>query len=61
MNARDPIVEDVRSVREKLFDAHGGDLDRLLDHYQDQEKLDQDRLVKNKNEKQKNESTPGAA
>ncbi len=61
MKAKDPIVENVRSVREKLFEAHGEDVDRLLDHYQGQEKLDQDRLVKTKNEKQKNESTPGAA
>jgi len=38
-----------------------GDLDKLLDHYQDQEKLDKDRLVKNKNEGQKDKSTPGAA
>lgn len=61
MKTRDPIVEEVRSVREKLFDTHGGDLDGLLDHYQDQEKLDRDRLVRNKNEKQKDESAPGAA
>lgn len=61
MKTRDPIVEEVRSVRVKLFHAHGGDLDGLLDHYQDQEKLDQDRIVKNKNEKQKGKSTPGVA
>jgi hypothetical protein len=60
MSAKDPIVESVRSVREKLFEAHGESVDRLLDHYQAQEKLDQDRLIKNKSEKQKNESTPGA-
>ena len=61
MKTTDPIVQEVRSAREKLFDTHGGDLDRLFDHCQDQEKLDRDRLVKNKKEEQLNESTPGAA
>ena len=61
MSAKDPIVQDVRSTREKLFDEHGGDLDRLLDHYQDQEKQDQDRLVTNTRKGKNNKKTPGAA
>ena len=61
MSTKDPIVQDVRSTREKLFDEHGGDLDKLLDHYQDQEKLDQDRLVTNTNKEHNNKTTPGAA
>lgn len=48
MKNDDPIVKDVRSAREKLFSMHGGDLNKLLDYYQEQEKLDKERLVKRK-------------
>jgi hypothetical protein len=41
----DPLVEDVRSARQKIFEACHEDLDALLDRLQEQEKLDQDRLV----------------
>ncbi len=41
----DPIIEDVRSARQKIFEACGEDLDALLDRFQEQEKLDQDRVV----------------
>ena len=61
MKINDHIVRDVRSVREKLFSAHGGNLNELLDYYHDQEKLDKERLVKNKNQKRKDRTTPGAA
>jgi len=43
--AKDPIVEDVRSARQKLFEACNEDLNALLDRFQEQEKLDQERLV----------------
>ena len=42
---RDPIVEDVRSARQKIFDACNGDLDALLDRFQEHEELDQARVV----------------
>jgi hypothetical protein len=61
MKYTDPIVNDVRSVREKLFSMHNEDLDKLLDYYQEQEKLDQERLVKSKNEKHSNKPDTGAA
>jgi len=61
MKINDPIVQDVRSVREKLFSAYDGDMNKLLDYYHDQEKLDKDRLVKNKNEKREDKPTPGVA
>lgn len=61
MKVNDPIVRDVRSVREKLFSAHNGNLNKLLDYYHDQEELDKERLVKSKNKKPKDEPTPGAA
>jgi hypothetical protein len=42
---RDPIVEEVRAARQKLFEACGEDLNALLDHFQEQEELDQERIV----------------
>jgi len=42
---KDSIVEDVRSARQKLFDDCNEDLNALLDRFQEQEKLDQDRLI----------------
>ncbi len=57
----DTIVKDVRSVREKLFSMHDGDLNKLLDYYQEQEQLDKERLVKSKNEKNSNKPDTGAA
>ena len=43
--AKDPIVEDVRSARQKLFKGCNEDLNALLDRFQDQERLDRERLV----------------
>ena len=42
---RDPIVEEVRLARQKIFEACNEDLDALLDRFQEQEHLDRDRLV----------------
>ncbi len=61
MKNADPIVNDVRSAREKLFLMYDEDLDKLLNYYQEQEKLDKERLVKSKNEKNSNKSNTGAA
>ena len=41
----DPIVEEVRAARQKIFDACGQDLGALLDRFAEQEKLDQERIV----------------
>jgi len=43
--AKDPIVEEVRAARQRLFEACGEDLNALLDRFQSQEELDQDRIV----------------
>jgi hypothetical protein len=43
--AKDPIVEEVRAARQKLFEACGEDIDALLDQFQAQEELDQERIV----------------
>jgi hypothetical protein len=42
---RDPLVEEVRSARQKIFAACNEDLDALLDRFQEREKLDRERLV----------------
>lgn len=42
---RDPIVEDVRSARQKIFEECNEDLDTLLDRFQEHEKMDQDRVI----------------
>ena len=56
----DPIVGDVRAAREKLFSEHNEDLNKLLDFYHDQEKLDKDRLV-TITKSNHNKTSPGAA
>ena len=61
MKAEDPIVQDVRSAREKLFVMQGEDLGKLLDHYQDLEKLDQNNVVTNASNRRNSKTTPGAA
>jgi hypothetical protein len=43
----DPIVEEVRAARQKIFDACNQNLDTLLDRFQEQEKQDQERIVSN--------------
>jgi hypothetical protein len=42
---RDPIVEEVRSGPQEVFEACHEHLDTLLDRLQEQEKLDRERLV----------------
>jgi hypothetical protein len=41
----DPLVEEVRSARQKIFVACHEDLDALLDRFQEQEEQDRERLV----------------
>ena len=43
--AKDPIVEDVRATREKLFEACNDDLNAFLKLLKDQEQQDRSRLV----------------
>lgn len=42
---RDPIVDEARSARQKIFDACNEDLGTLLNRFQEQEKVDRDRFV----------------
>ena len=42
---KDPIVEEVRNAREKLFEECGEDLEKLLSYLKEQESQDRDRLV----------------
>lgn len=41
----DPIVQEVRATRQKIFDACDNDLEKLMDRYQLAENKDRDRLV----------------
>jgi hypothetical protein len=41
----DPLVEEVRSARQKIFAACHEDLDALLDRFQEQEEQDRERSV----------------
>lgn len=43
--AKDPIVEEVRAARRKIFEACDQDLEALLDRFQMQEELDRERVV----------------
>jgi len=53
---RDPIVEEVRAARQRIFADCNEDLDILLDRFQQQEQLDRERLVSNFSTKQKNDT-----
>jgi hypothetical protein len=58
----DPIVEEVRATRQKIFETCNEDLDALLDRLQQQEHLDRERLVSDtstqRGKKQLNEIRP---
>ena len=41
----DPIVDEVRAARQKIFDACGGDLNKLLDRLKEAEAQHKDRIV----------------
>jgi hypothetical protein len=42
---KDPIVEEVRFARQRVFTDCNDDLDTLLSRFQDQEERDRERLV----------------
>lgn len=42
---RDPIVEEIHQIRQKLLDECDGDLNQLMARYKAAEKQDRDRLV----------------
>lgn len=42
---KDPIVEEVHRIREKMLAECDGDLDKLLDRIKEAESRDRDRLV----------------
>ena len=41
----DPIVDEVRNARWKIFEECNEDLDALLDRFQKHEKLDRERVI----------------
>lgn len=56
---KDPIVEDVRAAREKLFGACNEDLEALLNQLKQQEQQDRSRLVSKKAFQSKQDSAVG--
>ncbi len=42
---RDPIVEEVHRIREQMWDACGGDLDRLIEFLRAGEAEHRDRII----------------
>ena len=43
--SRDPIVDEIRRVREKILEDCGGDLEKVLDRLKAAEAQDQNRIV----------------
>ena len=56
---KDPIIEEVRDARAKLFEECGEDMDRLMDRLKEHERRDQARVISKKNPNQKRDA--GAA
>ncbi len=42
---RDPLIDEVRSIRKAISDQFGNDVDRLCDHLQQLEQEHTDRLI----------------
>jgi hypothetical protein len=56
---KDPIVEEVRNARAKLFEECGEDIEKLMDRLKEQEHQDKARLTSNQTTKKKRDA--GAA
>ena len=56
---KDPIVEEVRDARAKLFEECDEDIEKLMDRLKEQENQDQARLVSKQTKNQKRDA--GAA
>jgi hypothetical protein len=50
---RDPIVDEVHRIREKLLDECGGDIEVLMDRFKTLESRDSDRVVSSKSPKER--------
>jgi len=55
---KDPIVDEVRSARQKIFAECNEDLDALLDRFKEHEKMDQERVI-SETPMQTNQDTEG--
>ena len=56
---KDPIVEEVRNARAKLFEECGEDIEKLMDRLKEQENQDKARLVSKQTKNKKRDA--GAA
>jgi len=50
---KDPIVEEVHQIREKLLDECGGDIEILMDRLKAREFADKDRIISWKRPKER--------
>jgi hypothetical protein len=41
----DPMLDEIREIRERIWREHGGDLNRLIDHYMEVQKQFKGRLI----------------
>ncbi|MBU1598933.1 hypothetical protein KKG61_02310 [bacterium] len=42
---KDPIVEEIHRIREKILDECGGDIEKFMDHLKACESKDKDRII----------------
>lgn len=54
---KDPIVEEVRQARRKLFEKCGNDLDKFMDYIEERQKEHGDLLVTQEDLKKRKNST----
>lgn len=57
---KDPIVEEVRQARRKLFEKCGCDLDKLMDYVEERQKEHGDLLVTQKDLEKRKKQLAGA-
>jgi len=55
---KDPIIEEIHRIREKMLEDCGGDLEKLMDRLQANESRHPDRLVSEKDIKRNTPSLP---
>lgn len=42
---KDPVIDEIRAVRQKIWEDCGKDMNRLLQHYKEMQKQYADRLI----------------
>jgi hypothetical protein len=55
---KDPIIEEIHRIREKMLEECGGDLEKLMDRLKARESRHKDRLVSEKDIKRNTPRSP---